>query len=54
MDWKTVRQCEYKGWTIIDNGYGFKAYGPNGGWLWTRYYIDQLISEIDKREGNNS
>ena len=50
MNWKTVRQCEYKGWTIIDNGYGFKAYGPNSERIWSRYSIDEILADIDERE----
>lgn len=51
MDWKTVRQCEYKCWTIIDTGYGFKAYGPHGERLWARCSIDEIMEEIDEKEG---
>ena len=50
MEWKDVRQCEYKGWTIVDNGYGFRAYGPKGEKLWTRYCIDEILKEIDEKE----
>ena len=30
MDWKIVRQCEYKGYTITDTGAGFWIHRPNG------------------------
>lgn len=28
MDWKTVRQCEYRGYTITDTGAGFWIHCP--------------------------
>lgn len=31
MEWKTVRQCHYKGYTITDTGAGFWIHRPNGG-----------------------
>lgn len=30
MDWETVRQCEYRGYTITDTGEGFWIHRPNG------------------------
>lgn len=51
MKWENVKQCEYRGWTIIDNGYGFRAYGPHGEKLGTRYCVDEILMEIDEREG---
>ena len=50
MNWKNVRRCEYKGWMIIDDGYGFSAYGPEGERLCAQCCIDEILEEIDERE----
>lgn len=50
MKWENVQQCIYKGWTIIDNGYGFQAYGTHGERLFARCSVDEILEEIDERE----
>ena len=50
MKWHDVRSCECKGWTIIDNGYGFIAYGPCGEKLWARCSVDEILEEINEKE----
>lgn len=48
MDWKTVRQCEYRGYTITDTGAGFWIHRPNGTSMGETWNVDDAMEWIDK------
>lgn len=47
MDWKTVRQCEYRGYTITDTGAGFWIHRPNGTSMGETWTVDDAMEWID-------
>lgn len=53
MEWKNVgsviyrRQCEYRGYTIIDTVYGFVIYRPNETIKGITWSVDDAIEWID-------
>lgn len=48
MDWKTVRQCEYRSYTITDTGAGFWIHRPNGQSLGETWCVDDAMEWIDR------
>lgn len=48
MEWKTVRQCQYKGYTITDTGSGFWIHRSNGQSLGETWSIDDAMEWIDQ------
>ena len=48
MDWKTVRQCEYRGYTITDTGEGFWIHRPNGSSMGETWSVDDAMEWIDQ------
>lgn len=42
MDWKTVRQCEYRGYTITDTGAGLDSL-PNGTSMGETWSVDDAM-----------
>ena len=47
MEWNTVRQCEYRGYTITDTGAGFWIHRPNGTSMGETWSVDDAIEWID-------
>ena len=48
MNWKTVRQCEYRGYTITDTGSGFWIHRPNGVCIGAMWSVDDAMDWIDR------
>lgn len=51
MEWKTVRQCEYRGYTITETGSGFWIHRPNGTNMGETWCVDDAMERIDQDIG---
>ena len=48
MNWQTVRQCTYRGYTITDTGAGFWIHRPNGTSMGETWSVDDAMEWIDQ------